>query len=86
MQDKNKGAVLALTVAGLLAMTGCAHTGGAYSGIGSQVRCLGLNSCRGQSNCALGPHSCKGQNQCRGTGWSFATQQSCITHGGDPID
>jgi len=85
MDNKKTGTVLALAVAGLIT-TGCAQTGGAYSGVGAQVRCIGLNACRGQSNCALGPNSCKGQNQCRGTGWLFSTQQYCIEKGGEAIE
>jgi len=79
-----KGALLAMTVASLT-VSGCAENSGAYSGVAAQVRCIGANSCKGQSDCAFAGHGCKGMNQCRGTGWLFTTDQNCTMQGGKAI-
>ncbi|MCX7634067.1 MAG: hypothetical protein N2Z22_12115 [Turneriella sp.] len=39
--------------------------------------CHGVNSCRGQSDCATKAHSCAGQNACKGQGWKKMTEAQC---------
>ena len=48
-----------------------------------QVKCGGINSCKGQSACKMGASSCKGQNACKGQGWSEqASASDCTSKGG----
>ena len=51
----------------------------------TQVKCLGANSCKGQSECASKANSCKGQNSCKGKGWiTTSSSQQCEQRGGKP--
>ncbi len=55
------------------------------SGSSSQanVKCVGGNSCKGQSSCKGGNHSCKGLNSCKGQGVVMTpTAQECTDKGG----
>jgi hypothetical protein len=35
----------------------------------AQMKCVGGNSCKGQSACKSASNSCKGQNACKGKGY-----------------
>jgi hypothetical protein len=49
----------------------------------SQVKCVGGNSCKGQSACMSASNSCSGQNACKGKGYVMATNaQECGQKGG----
>ena len=44
----------------------------------STVHCLGVNACKGTSECAVeGGAACKGQNTCKGKGWTALTKKDC---------
>ena len=47
-----------------------------------QVRCSGINSCKGQSFCATAKNACAGQNACKGQGWLKASREECSSKGG----
>ncbi len=48
-----------------------------------QIKCLGANSCKGQSACKTVNNSCKGQNSCKGRGYIItADAKSCKEAGG----
>lgn len=48
-----------------------------------QVKCAGINSCKGSSACATAESSCKGQNACAGHGWVYSeSAQACKDAGG----
>jgi hypothetical protein len=50
---------------------------------GNDVKCRGINSCKGTSACKTAASSCKGQNSCKGLGWSkVATRDECTSRGG----
>jgi len=47
------------------------------------VKCLGINECKGQGQCAVpNGHSCAGQNECKGKGWIKVGKAECDTKGG----
>ena len=46
------------------------------------VKCAGVNSCKGSSDCATAKSSCKGQNSCKGQGWVKKTADECKAAGG----
>jgi len=48
----------------------------------AKVMCLGVNSCKGQSECKSASNACKGQNSCKGLGWLSLTKEECGTRGG----
>ena len=52
-----------------------------------KVHCLGINSCKGKSECAVdGKTSCKGQNACKGQGWiSLSSAKKCTAKKGTVV-
>jgi hypothetical protein len=83
---KLTGAVLA-TAVGLMFMTQPVFASDSSDANGTQaqasVKCVGGNSCKGQSECASASNSCKGQNSCKGKGYvSTASAQACQQKGG----
>ncbi|MBV8466120.1 MAG: hypothetical protein JO218_09250 [Burkholderiales bacterium] len=46
------------------------------------VRCYGLNSCKGNSQCATSTHDCKGLNDCKGQGVDAKPKSECLAAGG----
>jgi len=50
------------------------------------VKCAGINSCKGHSECKTAKNECKGQNACKGQGWmSKASAKECADAGGTVI-
>jgi len=48
----------------------------------AEVKCSGINSCKGTSACATATSACQGQNSCKGQGWIKATKADCEEKGG----
>jgi hypothetical protein len=70
------------TIVALLFITG-GVVANASEGAGSvQVRCSGINSCKGQSLCATAKNACAGQNTCKGQGWLKVSREECSSNGG----
>jgi len=82
---KMTGALLA-TAVGMLFMTQPLIADNSQAqGQAAQVKCVGANSCKGQSECASKTNSCKGRNSCKGKGWiSTPSIQQCEQRGGKP--
>lgn len=71
-------AALALAIAGV-ASPAAAMKAGAHKA----VECVGINSCKGQSQCKTADNGCKGQNSCKGHGWLPAkSKAACEAQGG----
>jgi uncharacterized membrane protein len=52
----------------------------------SQVKCMGINGCKGQSKCKTASNACAGQNSCKGMGWLLApSADACMEQGGKVI-
>jgi uncharacterized membrane protein len=49
---------------------------------GDMVHCAGVNSCKGQGECAGAGHSCAGMNSCKGQGWVELSKEDCAKKGG----
>ena len=49
---------------------------------GNEVRCAGINACKGQGGCAGSGHSCAGKNACKGQGISKTSAEDCKAKGG----
>lgn len=49
----------------------------------AQLKCLGANSCKGQSACKTANNDCQGKNSCKGKGYVITTDaKSCEDKGG----
>ncbi|HEX6704429.1 MAG TPA: hypothetical protein VF169_06670 [Albitalea sp.] len=46
------------------------------------VKCAGINTCKGTSDCATAKSDCKGHNSCKGQGWVSKTAAECKAAGG----
>ena len=74
-----KRAFFAVTAAALFAGAGAASVAAAEG----NVKCVGVNSCKGTSACATANSSCKGMNSCKGQGWTeVKTPADCTSKGG----
>jgi len=81
MTKTKSGAAIAATVAALFASGAMLAPTAAHAGEG--VKCMGINSCKGHSECATAGSSCKGQNACKGQGWKMkASKEECEAAGG----
>ena len=83
---KLTGAMLATAVALIFAgnVVQAADSSGSTATT-SQVKCVGGNSCKGQSACQSAQSSCKGQNACKGKGYVMTpTAKECVAAGGKP--
>ena len=77
----NKKKILAASVAGLLTLTGI--VGMASTVFAEDVKCSGINACKGQGACAGKDNSCAGKNACKGKGVSsVASADECTKAGG----
>ncbi len=74
------GTALAMAAAGLF--VSAAVTAPATAADDTKVQCVGLNACKGKSECATANNACAGQNQCKGRGWVTMTEKECRTRGG----
>ncbi len=92
MKTAKKGAFLA-TAVGLMLMAnvalaqdnGAAGGGSAPSTQTAKVKCMGANSCKGNSSCKTAQNDCKGQNGCKGKGFvETSSSQECTPKGGTP--
>ena len=50
------------------------------------VQCMGVNACKGKSECATARNSCHGQNACKGQGWVSMSEKQCLEAGGKPAE
>lgn len=48
----------------------------------AKIHCVGVNSCKGQSECKTASSSCKGLNACKGQGFLSMTKAECDAAGG----
>jgi hypothetical protein len=74
------GAAIAMAAAGLF-MSG-AVVAPATAADDTKVQCIGVNACKGKSECATDKNGCATQNQCKGQGWLTLTEKECRTRGG----
>ena len=43
----------------------------------AEVKCEGVNSCKGQSACSTAQNECAGKNSCKGKGFLMLTPEEC---------
>ncbi|HZZ07201.1 MAG TPA: hypothetical protein VFE43_01575 [Candidatus Binataceae bacterium] len=80
------GAVLATAVGAMFLTTPVlAQSSSGNSTSQASVKCVGGNSCKGQSSCKSASNGCMGQNSCKGKGWVMsASAKVCTDKGGRP--
>ena len=82
---KRTGIIIASAAAALFA-TGVTMSMQAQATESEQVKCSGINSCKGTSECKTATSACKGQNSCKGHGWVHTkTAQECEEKGGKVV-
>ena len=54
---------------------GAAHA--EEGGAGAKIKCEGVNSCKGQSECKSAGNDCKGKNSCSGKGFMMMSKAEC---------
>jgi hypothetical protein len=79
-KTRNSGALLATAAAALL-LSGAVAPLVAHAE-DAKVQCLGVNACKGQSDCATASNGCQGQNACKGKGMKMMTEAECKAAGG----
>ena len=94
MKTAKTGAFLA-TAVGLMLMANVAlaqensttGSGSSPSAQTANVKCMGANSCKGNSSCKTAQNDCKGQNGCKGKGFvTTSSSQECTQKGGTPVN
>jgi hypothetical protein len=66
-------------------------SGGAVASGDENVKCFGINSCKGESVCAVNKpekgieHSCAGENACAAKGWIKVTRSECEGKNGEVL-
>ena len=78
---KLSGSAVATAAAALL-MSGFTVPAQAEQGAEANVKCSGINSCKGTSACATANNACKGMNSCKGAGWIEVSKEECESKGG----
>lgn len=70
---KLTGIALAITAAGMFVTAG---VGQAVAAEG-KVNCVGVNACKGKSDCKSATNACKGENACKGKGFVAMAEKDC---------
>jgi len=68
-----RGVVIATAAALLFGSLGAA----AVRADEAQIKCTGVNACKGQSSCMSARNSCKGMNSCKGKGFLAMSRTDC---------
>jgi len=69
--------------AALLLISGAVNARADEKAGSAQVKCLGVNSCKGQGACATAKNDCKGKNACKGQGMmKMSSAAECSSKGG----
>ena len=72
----SKGTLLAVGAAALI-LAGCAGAGTKSAETSTNVACVGVNSCKGTSDCKTAGNACKGHNACKTAKNACKGQGSC---------
>lgn len=73
---KNLGESIAIAALSLFVASSpsLADTGNEKS---AEIKCSGINACKGKGSCASAKNDCKGQNGCKGQGWVITSAKAC---------
>ncbi len=74
---------ITLATAAALAFSAAPITSSLANSMSHQVKCVGVNACKGQGSCRTKKNACKGQNSCKGKGIKMmSSKESCQKAGG----
>jgi uncharacterized membrane protein len=87
MSQMNKMALVTATAAVFVSLTATdVMAAKKNANASAEVKCQGINSCKGQSKCKTANSACAGQNSCKGQGWlPTASEQECTDKGGKVV-
>jgi hypothetical protein len=71
-----KTAILA-AAAGALFLAASPALAAEGEGMDAKVKCEGVNSCKGHSECSTAENDCAGKNGCKGKGFMMMTPEEC---------
>ena len=82
MKDRNvnqkRKAILAASMAGLLAVAGSSAFAQSAPAQDEGESCYGVNACKGMGDCGGKAHSCAGMNECKGQGYVKLPAGTCM--------
>jgi len=78
----NGKSLLIASAVAMMFVTGAVNARADQSAGADQVKCVGVNSCKGQSACKSAQNDCKGHNACKGQGFVPMSAQECKDKGG----
>jgi uncharacterized membrane protein len=82
--DLKTGASIASAVALLLGAA--VPTAAAAKSSSKEVKCTGVNDCKGKGSCSGADNSCSGKNDCKGKGWvKEKSAKACTKAGGKVV-
>lgn len=77
---KKSKILLASAAAGLMTLAMSASPDQVRAeGDGSEVKCYGVNKCKGSGECGGKGYSCAGKNECAGHGWIKLDKDKCLS-------
>jgi hypothetical protein len=83
MLNQFKSGVAVATAAAALFSMGATLSTSVQAADEMTVHCVGINSCKGTSDCKTAKSECKGQNSCKGQGWvAKKSEAECKAAGG----
>ncbi len=92
--ENKKNQFIVAAVAGIfsatLALAGskAPAKGAAAAPVKEEVKCSGVNSCKGKGACSAadGSHECGGHNACKGKGWVKMNKKDCLAKKGTVVE
>ena len=72
------------TAAAIVALSGLSTATPAAAD--DNVKCFGVNSCKGSSDCKTAKNECKGHNACKGMGFKLETAAQCAADKGSTME
>jgi len=85
MLNQIKSGVAIASAAAALFAVGTSFSTPVQAADDGAVKCAGVNTCKGTSDCATAKSQCKGQNSCKGQGWVNKTAAECKAAGGTVV-
>jgi len=83
MLNQIKSGVAIASAAAALFAIGATVTTQVQAAEDGTVKCAGINTCKGTSDCSTAKSQCKGQNSCKGHGWvTKSSAEDCKAAGG----
>jgi uncharacterized membrane protein len=82
MLNQFKSGVAIASAAAALFAAGASLATSVQAAEDGTVKCAGINTCKGSSDCKTATSECKGHNSCKGQGWVKKTAAECKQAGG----